>query len=269
MNPVVAGRQRLVSTAGADLEFRSVGSGTPVTVFAHGLAGTIADTRPLGGGVSGCRVFPHLRGHGGSVAPPGAWTYADLAEDLATVADAVDATRALGISLGAGALCRLLAGHPDRFERLVFFLPSSLDRPVAVPDRLISLVRAASCGDATRVEEVLAAEVPAVCRATPTARSFVAGRAAALLGNPVVGCLGGLAGTAALPPGAAGLAALRRVRAPALVLASTDDPLHPLEVAEQLAGTLPYATLRVFSGPGVLWRHRAEVREQISTFLNA
>ncbi len=269
MNPSAVGRQQVVSRYGAELEFLSVGSGEPITLFAHGLAGTIADTRPLAGGVAGCRVFPQLRGHGGSVAPDGAWTYADLADDLGTVADEVGATRALGVSLGAGALCRLLAGHPDRFERLVFFLPASVDRPVRLPDRLTTLAAAARAGDAARVEEILTAEIPADLRATATARSFVAARTAALVGNPVAGCLGGLAGEAALPEGAAGLATLQEVRAPALVVAGTDDPLHPLEVAERLADTLPYATLRVFPGPGVLWRHRTAVRELISTFLNS
>ena len=45
------------------------GPGEPVTVFAHGLAGSIDETRPFGSGVRGSRVFLHFRGHGATSAP--------------------------------------------------------------------------------------------------------------------------------------------------------------------------------------------------------
>ncbi|MGH3736490.1 MAG: alpha/beta fold hydrolase, partial [Micromonosporaceae bacterium] len=114
---------------GVRLEYLVIGSGEPVTLFLHGLAGGIPDTRPLGSGVPGTKVFTHLRGHGGSSPLTPGWGYADLAGDVAALADAVGATQALGVSLGAGALCRLLAGRPDRFARVVFFLPAVLDQP--------------------------------------------------------------------------------------------------------------------------------------------
>ena len=115
--------------SGTEIEYLCTGSGEPVTVFAHGLGSGIEETRPLGSAVPGSRVFFHFRGHGRSTAPAGTWSYADLATDLLAVADRFDASRALGASLGAGALCRLLADRPDRFERLVFFLPAVLDEP--------------------------------------------------------------------------------------------------------------------------------------------
>ncbi|MEN3309940.1 MAG: 3-oxoadipate enol-lactonase, partial [Micromonosporaceae bacterium] len=115
----------LATPHGADLEYLRTGHGEPVTVFAHGLGNGIADTRPLGSGVPGTRVFFQFRGHGRSRAPGVRWTYADLAADLAAVAGATGATRALGVSLGAAALCRLVAGAPGRFERLVFVLPGA------------------------------------------------------------------------------------------------------------------------------------------------
>jgi pimeloyl-ACP methyl ester carboxylesterase len=63
---------------GVRLERLITGVGDPVTVFAHGLAGDIATTRPLGSAVLGRRVFFHFRGHGRSDAPPGPWTFDDL-----------------------------------------------------------------------------------------------------------------------------------------------------------------------------------------------
>ena len=95
------------------------GGGAPVTVFAPGLGASIAETRPFGSGVAGTRVFLTFHGR----------TYADLADELRRSADAAGARRAVGVSLGAGAIMRLIATAPDRFERLVLVLPASLDSP--------------------------------------------------------------------------------------------------------------------------------------------
>src|SRR4029079_5634334 len=103
---------RISTSPGVDLETHIAGSGAPVTVFAHGLAGGIPDTRPLGSAVAGTRVFFQFRGHGRSDSPAGPWTFGALAADLAAVADSAAAPRAVGVSLGAGALCRLLAHAP-------------------------------------------------------------------------------------------------------------------------------------------------------------
>lgn len=111
------------------LEFTITGSGLPATVFAHGIDGSIETTRPFGSGVKGSRTFLHFRGYGASAASERPLTYAALENDLRAVADHVEATQAFGVSMGAGALCSLLAHTPLRFERLVFALPAVLDRP--------------------------------------------------------------------------------------------------------------------------------------------
>ncbi len=121
----------LVGDDGRRLHYVVTGTGDPVTVFAPGLAQSIADTRPFGSGVEGTRVFVDLRGHGGSTGPPSddGWTYEGLGDDVRRVADETSATRALGVSLGAGALLRLLAQTPDRFERVVLALPGPVTDP--------------------------------------------------------------------------------------------------------------------------------------------
>lgn len=238
-----------------------------MTVFAHGLGGGIADTRPLGSGVPGSRIFIQLRGHGRSGAPPGAWSYADLAADLAALADFHRADQALGVSLGAGALCRLLVDRPDRFRRLVFFLPAVLDTPRAGPTRarLTALLDSIGSGDPDRVAEVVSAEVPAALRATPAAQAFVRQRAERLLRDGLGAGLAGLTDRVAVPDPAA----LAAVTAPALVIAAAGDELHPVPVAERLAGLLPHARLHVYDQPGVLWTARADLRHRISAFLGA
>ena len=76
----------------------------------------------------GSRTFLHFRGHGASATPDDRWEYADLAAELWAVADHVGARQALGISLGAGALCAGLASDPTRFDRLVLVLGGLKDR---------------------------------------------------------------------------------------------------------------------------------------------
>ncbi|GAA2712734.1 alpha/beta fold hydrolase [Micromonospora olivasterospora] len=257
----------LVATPhGVRLERLVTGAGDPVTVFAHGLGSGIATTRPFGSGVTGRKVFFQFRGHGRSDSPPGPWSYLDLARDLRAVADLEGATRAFGASLGAGALCRLLAESPERFERLVFFVPAVLDRPRgrAARDRITDLLDAVGSGDASAVAEVVSYELPPSVRNTPAGWAYLRQRLDQLLRDGLASGLVTLPDQVALPDGAA----LAAVTAPALVLACAGDDLHPVEVAEQLAAALPRATLHVYDRPGVLWTERADLRERISGFLN-
>jgi pimeloyl-ACP methyl ester carboxylesterase len=256
----------LATPHGVDLECLVTGSGDPVTVFAHGLGNGIAETRPLGSAVAGRRVFFQFRGHGRSSAPPGPWTYTDLARDLRAVADLTGATRALGVSLGAGALCRVLADDPARFERVVVFLPAVLDVPRAAPARrrLAALWSAIESRDPERVARVVIDEVPPDLRDTAAASAYVAQRVTQLLRD---GLGDGLADLPEQVP-VDDRAALARVSADALVIGGRGDDLHPAAVAEELAAVLPRATLHVYDEPGVLWTHRADLRDRIAGFLN-
>src|SRR5204863_8641281 len=82
----------LPGSGAGSVEHLVVGTGAPVTVFAHGLGGSIVDTRPLASGVDGTRVFLHFRGHGATTVTSGGYSYDDLVTELLTVADAFGAT---------------------------------------------------------------------------------------------------------------------------------------------------------------------------------
>lgn len=251
---------------GVKLECLATGQGTPVTVFAHGMAQGIGETRPLGSAVAGRKVFFQFRGHGRSGAPGGTWTYADLARDLRAVADLSGATRALGVSLGAGALARLLADNPGRFSRAVFFLPAALDdrSSPAARQRLEILLDAVQDGDVSAVADAIAFEAPVSMRNTPPAWAYYRQRLQQLLRDGLSPSLSVLHDQVPVPDPSV----LAEVRAPALVIACKGDDLHPVPVAEKLAESLPAATLHVYDKPGVLWTHRADVRERIASFLN-
>jgi len=258
---------RLRTPNGVDLEVLVVGSGQPVTVFAHGLGGSIPDTRPFGSTVPGTRVFFCFRGHGSSSTPTDGWTYADLAADLRAVVLAYGASQALGVSMGAGALCRAVADEPGLLRRLVFVLPAVLDerREPAALDRLAGLAAAVESGDRDRVAaSVTEIEIPPAAAGTPTAAAVVRQRVDALLGTGVGTALRRLPGLTALDgvPDAAG--ALRRVGAPALVIGCEGDPMHPAGIARRLASLLPAADLHVYPDPDPLWLHRGDLRARIA-----
>lgn len=257
----------LVATPhGADLERLITGLGEPVTVFAHGLGQGIAETRVYGSAVEGRRVFFQFRGHGRSSAPAGDWSYADLARDLRAMADLSGATRALGVSLGAGALCRLLAESPHRFERLVFILPAVLDtqRSTVARERFVALLDAVASGDVGAVATQLVAEVPKTFRNAATGWAYVRQRLDSLMRDGLAPGLASIADKVAIDD----RAVLAQVDAPALIIACQGDELHPVSVAEELAEVLPSATLQVYSRPTILWTERADLRERVSAFLN-
>ena len=255
-----------------------VGAGRPVTVFAHGLGETRATSRPLGSGLPGTRVHFDFRGHGDALVPLGAggpdgaagtvpeWGYPALAADLRAVADATGASRAVGTSMGAAALLHLLAATPDRFERLVFFLPAALDtvRPEGRA-RLEELAGLVDGGDPEPLAAALLAYLPAAVRTSRVAAVHSRGSAAQLAGTQVSAVMRALA---AAPP-LKDLAVLRAVRAPALVIGQEGDEVHQAVVAHRLAAALPAGRLEIFGPGGALWQERRRLRALLVEFLGS
>ncbi|MFI9007045.1 alpha/beta fold hydrolase [Actinosynnema sp. NPDC053489] len=214
---------------------RGFGSGAPVTLVGHGLGATPGEARLPASGVPGTRVVVTLPSHGDEPdAPEGYWTYRRIAADLRAVARETGATRAVGVSLTAGALLALLADEPDAFDRVALLLPAVLDEP----RRLLG-----------REEAITAVGGPPGYQAERR-RAF----------DRLDGALAELPGQVAV----ADRAVLARVTAPVLVIGATDDPLHPEDVAKQVAAAFPDARLELVPS----WTtHRAEVRGWLGDFL--
>lgn len=244
------------------------GSGAPTTLFSHGFGGSIRDTRPFAAGVAGTSAFVHLRGHGGRPSPGPGWRYADLTEELGAAIAASGATRALGVSMSAGALVRYAIERPWALEKIVMVLPAALDgspTPASrgqqeAAARAKSLVAA---GDAEALAAGLAAREPAAVREIPAARSWFLERARTLLTTDQKDGLD-LPWEAAIDD----LSALATVTAPVLVLTHEEDVSHPVSVARSYAEHLPNATLEVLPAGSILWLGRSRVREIVSGFLN-
>jgi pimeloyl-ACP methyl ester carboxylesterase len=236
-------------------------------VFAHGLASSIDETRPFGSGVAGSRVFFHFRGHGATVGPDEPWTYPALEAELMSVVARYGASRALGVSLGAGALLRAAWTEPGAFDKLVFVLPSTIDVPRhdAAVARMETMAALVERRDLAGLADALVAEQPTGVRARPDVAVWAARRAKRLTDTTVARALRELPTQHPLARGAD----LSRISCPTLVVGQEYDDAHPAELARELASRLPHPVLRVFDGAGLVWGHRAELRELISSFLNA
>lgn len=227
------------------LETLVVGRGDPVAVVAHGLGGSIDETRPLASGIGGTRVFYAARGHGGSPLGAEPVSYAVLARDLDAVAAAHGATRAMGVSMGAGTVLALLAEQGDRFERALLLLPPPPGMELSA--RHEALLAALDAEDLGALRQGVRDDLPEGVRA----EAYVAARAEHLLASTGVAAV-----LRALQPLRLDLSG---VTAQVLVLAQTGDAAHPVDAAEHWASELPGAELVVL-GPGAVFRERARLR---------
>jgi len=239
------------------------GTGLPVTVFAHGIGGSAAETRPLAARAPGTRVLLDFRGHGGSPALPDGWDYDLLADDLLQVADDVGATAAVGLSLGSGALLRALTRDPLRFERLAFVLPAALDQPAepAAQARVERLRAAIDAADEDAVAALLLEEVPERLRGRTGAGLLIGRRARSL------------AGRRPPPPRddslpVPSLGVLAEVTAPALVVGQAEDQVHPLALAAALAAALPAGRLLALPPGGLFWTATRQVQDALADHLS-
>lgn len=247
----------------AGVSFAVVGHGAPTTVFAHGLGGSATETRTVAARTPGTRVLLTFRGHGDSDALPGGWDYDALADDLLAVADETGADRAVGLSVGSGALLRAVSREPARFARLAFVLPAAIDaaRADGATLRLRALGDAIDRGDVDAVAALLLDEVPAQTRSRRGVHTLVARRAAQLVTRP-----------APRPAGddrpVRSRALLTAVTAPALVVAQAGDPLHGLDVARELQAALPCSTLLTLPPGGVFWTASREAQDALAVHLS-
>lgn len=256
-----------MSTSKAEIEYELTGSGASTTVLAHGLAGSIDSMRPFAVTMPGRKAFFHFRGHGGSTTPTTDWTYTALAEELDAVARATGATRALGISMGADAICRLLEDDPDRFERVVLVLPSVLDgrRDDTALQRNRHLARLAEERDVEAVTEFLLRDQPSGVRTRPDVVASCQERAQVIVSTGVRHALRTIPRSTAMSD----RTTLQRVSAPVLVIAQQDDPASPAHVAEEIGRQITHAQVEVLPTNGLLLDHRDRVRRLIGDFMSA
>jgi pimeloyl-ACP methyl ester carboxylesterase len=248
----------------------TLGAGEPVTVFAHGVTSSIAELSPLAARAPGTRVLFDFRGHGHSESPPesAGYDHAAMRRDLELVADRYGATQAFGISMGAGAILSLLEDKPDRFERLVFFIPASIDAPNEGSPPLFPAL--AHMLEAYPLEEVVARTIDAPAQAPlfeqrPYWRDLWRERILRMNRTGVPRALRAyVSGTYPMRDAAA----LKRVHAPVLILGHENDPIHDAAIARRLADLFPNATLKLWAQPLEMYDDLESFTGLIANFLN-
>jgi 3-oxoadipate enol-lactonase len=234
-----------VRTEDATLHVEVDGEGDPVTIFAHGLTNNRMEMAMLTPFLPGTKVRFDFRGHGRSSAPETGYGFPDFARDLDAVATAYGATRAVGTSLGQGAICNLIAREPDRFERLIFVLPAALDVGSDQRGRFLDTARileelphdeaiATLLEQPDQLEEYVRA---------PWVRQLAEQMWAEADLQTVARAIRGVIETSAVES----RDQLRAVTAPTLILCREGDPIHPVAVGEILAEVMPNAELISFA----------------------
>jgi pimeloyl-ACP methyl ester carboxylesterase len=247
-------------------------SGRPF-VFEHGLGGNVSQPAGVFPPPSGVRLLSlDCRGHGGTrpLGPADKLSFSSFADDVAALMDHLGLQRAVvgGISMGAGVALNLASRYPQRVAGLVLSRPAWLDS--SRPENLKAypvIARLLMEHGAERGREFFEGteEYADLERATPGAGCSLAssqfGRLCAREYAPVIESLAGDAPSR-------DRAQWRVMRAPALVLASWQDPTHPHSYAEILARELPSAQLAELT-PKIEHegRHATDAQTAIAGFL--
>ena len=216
----------------------------PATLLLHGLAGAGADWRGVARRLTGPVVAPDLPCHGGRPAR-GELHFEALAADVLGRLDTlgVGPVDVVGVSLGAATAMTMAVVAPDRVRSMLLVAPSWLDesdppnlRPLRRVGRLLARAGPERAWDVLR-------RVPPLCHwqadvVEQQRRSFMAADPAA-----VARALDELPTVLPLVP--SGSAPSR----PTKVLTWTDDPVHPIALAERTAAVLGGAELDVVARP--------------------
>jgi 3-oxoadipate enol-lactonase len=258
----------ILAPDGTRLHVEVDGSGDPVTVLAHGLTNSCMELAAFTPLAPGRKVRFCFRGHGHSGTPDaGHYRFEDFAGDVDAVTTAFDATRAVGTSLGQGAITRLLATRPDRFERLVFVLPAALDVPLS-DGTLADFDRTAGFLETLPRDEAVERILEDSGRSTDYAeRPWL--RDVDLLLWQDLQPIGVARSIREVTRDVAihDRELLRAVTAPTLVIAREGDAIHPAELGRVLVDLMPNAELIMLGSEDELFGAIPMLVERVAAFL--
>jgi len=210
------------------------------------------------------------RGHGGTAAPDGPYSIADLAGDVVDVLDGLDVRRAsvCGISLGGMVAIWLGVNAADRIERLVLSCTAAHLPPVSNWTERAAAVRAA--GSPAPLADTVVGRwlTPEHAAADPGLRERLRAMIAGTDGEAYALCCEAIGGFDER-------ASLTSISAPTLVIGGDCDPSIPNEHQRELAAAIPGARLEILSPAAHLAnldlpaRFNALVVEHLSVSANA
>lgn len=252
-------------TEDADLYVEVDGEGEPVTVVAHGLTNNRNELAALTPLVPGTKVRFDFRGHGRSSAPATGYTFVDFARDLDAVAAAYGATRAIGTSLGAGAIGNLLCRDPGRFERCVWLLPAGLDLPFPFKERYRQMAGALDDKTSDEVVEAIVSDPARAAEYVRTPWKLELDRLLWDHDHPegVARAIRGVIEDWPIPD----RELLRSVEVPALLVCIEGDEIHPAELGVLLDELLPNSELVVYESERALFEDLPGLVQRVGAFI--
>jgi len=262
------GRTASFTYKGNQIAYEDYGEGEHVVLYMHGLllhsginraiAKSLADTD--------CRVILlDLLGHGASDKPGHASAYRidTYAEQVFAVMDHLGVGEAIlgGLSLGANVSLFAASQRPERVRGLVIEMPVLEWAVPAAASLFAPLLLAAHYGRSVlRVTSGLFARIPRTpfgsVNACLDAVATPPEAMAAILHGVLVG------------PVAPTIEARKRIDVPTLVLAHTNDLIHPFDDAVNLAEQMPHATLVRAHSPLELRLRPDRLTMEISNFVD-
>jgi pimeloyl-ACP methyl ester carboxylesterase len=213
----------------------------------------------------GTKVRFCFRGHGHSSSPVAGFAFADFARDLDAVARAYGATRAIGTSLGQGAICSLLEREPDRFERMVFLLPAALDLDFRFKERFLRTARILEGRTREDAVEAILSDPERVIGYLQAPWRLEFDRAMWETAN-TEGIALAIRGVIEDHP-VKDRERMREVTAPVLLLCLEGDEIHPAELGRILADLMPNSELLVYDGDVAMIEAIPFLVQKVGSFL--
>jgi pimeloyl-ACP methyl ester carboxylesterase len=251
--------------------FREVGQGYPF-IFQNGLGGDVNQPLSLLQQMQGYRLAAFdCRGHGAThpLGDPERFSLASFADDLLAFLNHMGYQQAVigGISMGAAVALNFALRHPGRTSGLILSRPAWLDRPdppnLAVYDLIAQLIRTrgAHNGRAAFLDSDVYQHIRHV---SPDAANSLVGQFENNLAEEAVIRLERIPHCALI----ADMSELQAIRAPTLIMANQQDPIHPIEYGRALAQEIRGAVFHELTPKSVSTeRHAADVRRHVADFL--
>jgi non-heme chloroperoxidase len=207
---------------------------------------------------------PDQRGHGDSDRPEGRYTVDDYAADVDAFMDAVGVEEATLVGHSGGTLIapRVALSYPHRVSRLVLIGSAIMGARNEVMLELGEAVRALE--DPVPVEFVREFQESTIYRPIP--QEFLDKAVSESLKLPARVWRDYMEGVILTPDHEA---QLREINVPTLIIWGEQDAMFPREDVEQLARTIPDATLKVYpeTGHAVHWERPEEVVRDLKEFM--
>jgi non-heme chloroperoxidase len=207
---------------------------------------------------------PDQRGHGDSDRPEGRYTVDDYAADVDAFMDALGIEEATLVAHSGGTLIapRVALSYPHRVSRLVLIGSAIMGARNEVMLELGEAVRALE--DPVPVEFVREFQESTIYRPIP--QEFLDKAVSESLKLPARVWRDYMEGVILTPDHEA---QLREINVPTLIMWGEQDAMFPREDVEQLARTIPDATLKVYpeTGHAVHWERPEQVVRDLEAFM--